>query len=72
MTEVTVKVSVKVPKGVVNDFVKVAPSVIGVGEVILIVVPVVSPMLLWDNDGDKIRRARCDGGRGRDVARIGH
>jgi hypothetical protein len=43
--EVTVKFSRKVPMGVVNDFVKVAPSVTGVGEVRLIVVPVVSPML---------------------------
>src|ERR1700726_3886009 len=43
--EVTVKFSRKVPMGVVNDFVKVAPSVTGVGDVRLIVVPVVSPML---------------------------
>lgn len=46
VTKVTVKLSEKVPMGVVNDFVKSAPSVTGVGEVRLIVVPVVSPMLL--------------------------
>jgi len=39
VTRVTVRFSKKVPRGVVNDFVKVEPSVTGVGEVIAIVVP---------------------------------
>jgi hypothetical protein len=43
--EVTVKLSEKVPMGVMNDFVKAAPSVTGVGSVNVVVVPLVSPML---------------------------
>src|SRR5215813_4968265 len=45
-TVLTVKASVKVPKGVTNDFVKAAPDVTGVGSVIVVVVPLVSPVLL--------------------------
>jgi len=33
VTKVTVRFSRKVPRGVVNDFVKVEPNVTGVGEV---------------------------------------
>jgi hypothetical protein len=43
---VTVKASEKLPRGVVNDFVKAAPTVTGVGEVRTVVVPETSPMLL--------------------------
>src|SRR5215813_8459155 len=46
VTKVTVRLSEKVPRGVVNDFVNAAPSVTGVGEVRLVTVPVVSPVLL--------------------------
>ena len=45
VTKSTVRLSEKLPRGVVNDFVKVEPNVTGVGEVSAIVVPVVSPML---------------------------
>jgi hypothetical protein len=37
--ESTVKFSTKVPEAVVNDFVKVAPTTVGVGENRLITVP---------------------------------
>jgi hypothetical protein len=45
VTRLTVKFSAKAPKGVVNDFVKVEPSVTGVGEVSVIAWPVTSPTL---------------------------
>src|SRR5690349_16276380 len=45
VTKLTVRFSRKLPKGVVNDFVKVEPSVTGVGSVSAITVPLVKPML---------------------------
>ena len=39
VTKVTVRFSRKLPRGVVNDLVKVEPKVTGVGLVIAIVVP---------------------------------